>query len=36
MSAFLLRRLGTFVATLLAATAIVFLVLDILPGNAAR
>ena len=36
MSAFLLHRLGTFAATLLAATAIVFLVLDILPGNAAQ
>ena len=36
MSVFLLRRLATFAATLLAATAIVFLVLEILPGDAAQ
>ena len=36
MSVFLLRRLATFAATLLAASAVVFLVLEILPGNAAQ
>ena len=36
MSVFLLRRLATFAATLLAATAIVFLILEILPGDAAQ
>ena len=36
MSVFLLRRFATFVATLLAASVAVFLVLDILPGNAAE
>ncbi len=32
---FLLKRLATFVATLLAASLVIFAVLDILPGNAA-
>jgi peptide/nickel transport system permease protein len=36
MSLFLLKRLATLVATLVGASAIVFLVLDILPGNAAQ
>ena len=36
MTVFLLRRFATFVATLLAASVAVFLVLDILPGNAAE
>jgi peptide/nickel transport system permease protein len=36
MSVFLLRRLATFAATLLAASAVVFLVLEILPGNVAQ
>ncbi len=36
MGVFLLRRFATFVATLLAASVAVFLVLDILPGNAAE
>ena len=36
MGVFLLRRFATFVATLLAASVVVFLVLDILPGNAAE
>ncbi|MEO6407712.1 MAG: ABC transporter permease [Burkholderiaceae bacterium] len=36
MPVFLLRRFATFVATLLAASVAVFLVLDILPGNAAE
>ena len=36
MSVFLLKRLATFVATLLAASVVVFLVLDVLPGNAAE
>ena len=36
ISLFLLKRLATFVATLLAASAVVFAVLDILPGNAAE
>ncbi len=36
MSVFLLRRFATFVLTLLAASVAVFLVLDILPGNAAE
>ena len=36
MSLFLLKRLATFVATLLAASVVIFLVLDILPGNAAQ
>lgn len=36
MIAFLLRRFGTFVATLLAASLLVFLVLEILPGNPAQ
>ena len=33
---FLLKRLVTFVLTLLAASAVVFTVLDVLPGNAAE
>lgn len=36
MSVFLLKRLSTFVATLFAASIVVFLVLEILPGNAAE
>ena len=36
MSVFLLRRLVTLVATLAAASLIIFLVLDALPGNAAQ
>ena len=36
MSVFLLRRLATFAATLLAASAVVFAVLEILPGNVAQ
>jgi peptide/nickel transport system permease protein len=36
MSLFLLKRLATLVATLVGASAIVFVVLDILPGNAAQ
>ena len=36
MSVFLLKRLATFVATLLAASIVVFLVLEVLPGNAAQ
>ena len=36
MGVFLLRRFATLVATLLAASVAVFLVLDILPGNAAE
>jgi peptide/nickel transport system permease protein len=35
MGVFLLRRLATFVATLIGASAVIFLVLEILPGNAA-
>src|SRR5947207_2299726 len=33
---FLLKRLATFVLTLLAASAVIFTVLDVLPGNAAE
>jgi peptide/nickel transport system permease protein len=36
ISIFLLKRLATFIATLVAASAVVFLVLDVLPGNAAE
>ncbi len=36
MGPFLLRRLATFVATLAVASAVVFAVLELLPGNAAE
>jgi peptide/nickel transport system permease protein len=36
MRLFLLKRFATFVATLVGASAVVFLVLEILPGNAAQ
>jgi peptide/nickel transport system permease protein len=36
MSLFLLRRLATFVATLLVASLVVFAALELLPGNAAQ
>jgi peptide/nickel transport system permease protein len=36
MSLFLLRRLATFLLTLLVASAVVFAVLELLPGNAAE
>jgi peptide/nickel transport system permease protein len=36
MSVFLLRRLATFLLTLLVASAVVFSVLELLPGNAAE
>lgn len=36
MGLFLLKRLATLLATLLGASALVFLVLEILPGNAAQ
>ena len=36
ISFFLLKRFATFVATLLAASVVVFAVLDLLPGNAAE
>ncbi len=36
MGVFLLKRLATFVATLLVASAVVFAVLELLPGNAAE
>jgi peptide/nickel transport system permease protein len=36
ISLFLLKRLLTFVLTLLAASAVIFAVLDVLPGNAAE
>jgi len=36
MSVFLLKRLATFIATLVAASAVVFLVLEVLPGDAAQ
>lgn len=36
MALFLLKRLATLLATLLAASIVVFLVLEILPGNAAQ
>ena len=35
MSVFLLRRLATFVATLVGASMVIFVALEILPGNAA-
>jgi peptide/nickel transport system permease protein len=36
MHAFLLKRFATFVATLIAASIVIFLVLEVLPGNAAQ
>ena len=36
ISLFLIKRFASFIATLLAASVVVFLVLDILPGNAAE
>lgn len=36
MSVFLLKRLITLVATLVGASLVLFLVLEILPGNAAQ
>ena len=36
MSLFLLKRLITLIATLVGASVVVFLVLEILPGNAAQ
>ena len=36
MSVFLLKRFTTFVATLLAASVLIFWVLEVLPGNAAQ
>jgi peptide/nickel transport system permease protein len=36
MSLFILKRLATLIATLIGASVIVFLVLEILPGNAAQ
>jgi peptide/nickel transport system permease protein len=36
MSVFLLKRFATFIATLLVASALVFAVLDLLPGNVAQ
>ncbi len=36
MGLFLLRRLGTFIATLAVASVVVFAVLELLPGNAAQ
>ena len=36
MQAFLAKRLATLVATLLGASVVIFLVLEILPGNAAQ
>ena len=36
MSVFLLKRLITLIATLIGASLVVFLVLEILPGNAAQ
>lgn len=36
MGAFLLKRLATFVATLACASVVIFLVLEVLPGNAAQ
>ena len=36
MSLFLLKRLATLIGTLIGASVIVFLVLEILPGNAAQ
>ena len=36
MGPFLLRRLATFIATLMVASVVVFAVLELLPGNAAE
>ena len=36
MGLFLFKRLGTLLATLLGASVVIFLVLEILPGNAAQ
>src|SRR5262245_10264259 len=36
MSIFLLKRLLTFVVTLILASVLIFLVMDVLPGNAAQ
>src|SRR3954454_4610569 len=36
MGPFLLKRLATFVATLLVASAVIFSALELLPGNAAQ
>ena len=36
MSLFLLKRLATFIATLVATSLVVFLVLEVLPGDAAQ
>jgi peptide/nickel transport system permease protein len=36
MSVFLLKRLATFAATLIAASIVIFVVLEVLPGNAAQ
>ena len=36
MSVFVLRRIATFIATLIGASIVIFLVLEILPGNAAQ
>ena len=36
MGVFLLKRLTTFALTLLVASAVVFAVLELLPGNAAE
>ncbi|MEG1456957.1 MAG: ABC transporter permease, partial [Comamonas sp.] len=36
MSVFLLKRLLTLIATLAATSAVVFVVLEVLPGNAAQ
>ncbi|HYM32883.1 MAG TPA: ABC transporter permease [Candidatus Cybelea sp.] len=36
MSVFLLKRFATFIATLIGASIVIFLVLEILPGNAAQ
>ncbi|MDR6524564.1 ABC-type dipeptide/oligopeptide/nickel transport system permease component, partial [Variovorax paradoxus] len=36
MSLFLVKRLATLIGTLIGASVIVFLVLEILPGNAAQ
>ncbi|MES2532989.1 MAG: ABC transporter permease, partial [Pseudomonadota bacterium] len=36
MSLFILKRLATLIGTLIGASIIVFLVLEILPGNAAQ
>ena len=36
MALFFLQRLATLIATLLGASAVVFVVLEVLPGNAAE